>query len=119
MCVFLHPGVDDAWKQGPWSHTLDTLWNTQATVGDEQREQVFDKYLDYAVLASASDSIGDFQLDLTLVRNVSYVDIYVPPDFTWLGPSREESVWTDITNDYQYIWTSTRHPYDTIGPGWV
>ncbi len=118
MCVFLHPGVLDEYKEhGPWSFTLDTLWDTQG-VNEEQKRQLFDNYLNAAILASGSDSIGDLQFDIRLIRNVSWIDIFVPPEFTWLGPTREESVWTDITNDYNYIWTSTRHPYDTIAPGW-
>jgi hypothetical protein len=130
FCVFLHPSVTDAYKPG-WSHTLDTLRGTQAapqpTPGqpdtNAQTRQVFDRYLDYAILASASDSIGDFQLDFTIPWiagvTVNAIEIYVPPDFTWLGPTKEESIWTDITDDYAFIWTSTRSAYDTIAPNWV
>jgi hypothetical protein len=118
MCVFLHPGVADAYKIG-WSHTLDTLWNTQDTgtpySGDQSR-QVFDNYLDYAILAK---STGDLQFDLTVMSPIGWIDIYVPPEFTWLGPSKEESIWTDITNDYQFIWTYTTTAYDQIAPGWT
>jgi len=127
FCVFLHPGVEDSYKPG-WSHTLDTLWGNQSTPvpgepdTNPQTRQVFDKYLDYSILASASDSVGDLQFDFTIPPVVganTYIDIYVPPEFTWLAPTREESIWTDVTNDYQYIWTSTRSSYDPIAPNWV
>jgi len=118
MCVFLHPGIADAWKPG-WSHTLDTLWN--ATNGDPgQKQQVFDKYLDYSILASSSDSIGDLQFDFTiLTSDVTAIRIYVPTEFKWLGPTKKESVWTDITNDYEFIGVSTASSYDSVAPNWV
>lgn len=118
ICVFLHPGIEDEYKPG-WSHTLDTLWDVQAMGDGSQRRQVFDNYLDYAILASGSDSVGDLQFDIQVLEDISFIDIYVPPEFTWLAPTREESIWTDITNDYAYIWTSTRNAYDTIAPSWV
>jgi hypothetical protein len=118
MCVFLHPGVADAYKIG-WSHTLDTLWSTQDTgtpySGDQPR-QVFDNYLDYAILAK---SVGDLQFDFSVMVPIGWIEIYVPPEFTWLGPSKEESIWTDITNDYQFIWTTTMSDYDIVAPGWT
>lgn len=133
--VYLHPGVSDSYKQG-WSHTLDTLWGTQGAgfvtpvpnmppgtpETNPQTRQLFDHYLDYAILASSSDSIGDFQLDITVLppTGINYVQIYVPPDFKWNPDiSRDEAVWTDITNDYQYIWTRTLSDYDPIAPNWV
>jgi hypothetical protein len=128
--IFLHPGVADPYKPG-WSHTLDTLWGTQANYqfGDEfpgqpltnrQTREVFDHYLDYAIMASASDSIGDFQFDVTVgPAPINAIQIYVPNDFQWLAPSVEESIWTDITNDYQYIWTQVLRDYDPIAPGWT
>jgi len=126
FCVFLHPGVEDAYKPH-WSHTLDTLNGTQEGLHlpgtpntNAQTRQVFDKYLDYAIMASASDSIGDLQFDFTIpAGHIHGIRIYVPPEFQWLAPTREEAIWTDITNDYSYITTSTRSEYDTIGPGWT
>jgi hypothetical protein len=123
VCVFLHPGVGDNYKPG-FSHTLGTLWgidseNFQGDNGAAQQRQVFDKYLDYAILASGSDSIGDFQFDIQVMVPIRWIAIYVPPDFTWLAPSIEESVWTDITNDYQYIWSQTMSSYDPIAPNWT
>ena len=117
ICVFLHPGIPDAYKSG-WSHTLDTLWDAQAGTTDQSR-QVFEKSLDYAILASSSDSVGDFQFDIFVMNPISYLQIYVPPEFTWLAPTREESIWTDITNDYMFIWSLKRNVYDTIAPSWV
>jgi len=144
FCVFLHPGAADTYKSG-WSQTLDTLYGTQyanqpegkpdtAATNDlfpgkpdnnDQTRQVFDKYLDYAILASGSDSIGDFQFDFTIPtanlggQTIYGIAIYVPPEFTWLGPTKTESVWTDITNDYQYVYISHRTLYDTIAPDWT
>jgi len=131
FCVYLHPGAGDSYKTG-WSHTLNTLWGTQELAHvpgtpntNAQTRQVFDKYLDYAILASASDSIGDLQFDFTIpvnttAINVRYIDIFVPPEFQWNPDlTREEAIWTDITNDYQYITTSKRSAYDPIAPNWV
>ena len=135
ICVFLHPGKSDQYKLG-WSHTLDTLWGTQAgatfpalgeatTPGpgtpesNAQTHQVFDDYLDYAILVSGSKSIGDLQFDIQVLTAINYIDILVPPEFEWLASTKEESVWTDITNDYQYISVSTRSIYDLIAPRWV
>jgi hypothetical protein len=117
FCVFLHPGVADDYL-GAWSHTLGTLKGLED--GITQRRQVFDKYLDYSILASGSDSVGDLQFDFTIpfVANVSAIDIYVPPEFTFLGATPDESVWSDITNDYQFITVSTLNSYDTIAPNW-
>jgi hypothetical protein len=122
LCVFLHPGVEDAYKPG-FSHTLGTLWNLEAggmvNPTGAQRRQIFDKYLDYAILASSSDSVGDFQFDILVITPVNYISIYVPPDFTFMGATKKESVWTDITDDYGYISVSTRSQYDDIAPGWT
>ena len=139
FCVFLHPGVGDANKTG-WSHTLDTLYGTQYAFGKDARlpysasptpvfpgkpltnaqtRQVFDKYLDYAILSSSSDSIGDFQIDIQVVTTIFGLRIYVPPEFKWLAPTQDEAIWTDITNDYQYISVSTRNKYDPYAPGWT
>jgi len=125
FCVFLHPGVEDAYKPY-WSHTLGTLWGNQSSPipgqpnTNPQTRQVFDKYLDYAIMASASDSIGDLQFDFTIPAGlIRGLYIYVPPEFQFLAPTREESIWTDITNDYQFIWTSKRSEYDSIGPLWT
>jgi hypothetical protein len=117
FCVFLHPGVADDYLSG-WSHTIGTLKGVEA--GLTQRRQVFDKYLDYSILTSGSDSIGDLQFDFTIptVHNVSAIDIYVPPEFTFLGPTPDESVWSDITNDYQFITVSTLNDYDPVAPSW-
>lgn len=139
FCVFLHPGVEDANKTG-WSHTLDTLYGTQFAFGKDARlpytakptpvfpgkpltnaqtRQVFDKYLDYAILSSSSDSIGDFQIDIQVVTTIYGLRIYVPPEFTWLAPTKTEAIWTDITNDYEYIAVSVRNKYDPYAPGWT
>jgi len=136
FCVYLHPGAVDAYKSG-WSHTLDTLNGTQAAPGhpgqpdtNPQTRQVFDNYLDYSILASSSDSIGDLQFDFTIPAamtlapthngtEIRAIEIWVPPEFEWLAPTREEAIWTDITNDYQYIYTSRRSEYDSFGPNWI
>jgi hypothetical protein len=131
MCVFLHPGIADDYKLG-WSHTLDTLWGTQdgaglpppGTPGDNaQTRQVFDNYLDYAILASSSadnpTSIGDLQFDITLMDDVSAIELYLPPEFKFLAPTVQESIWTDITNDYSFIVTAPVNMYDPIAPGWT
>jgi len=80
---------------------------------------VFDKYLDYSILSSSSDSIGDFQFDIQVVTTIYGLRIYVPPEFQWLAPTQDEAVWTDITNDYEYISVSTRNKYDPYAPGWT
>ena len=116
ICVFLHPGITDASKPG-WSHTLDTLWGTQD--GATQRRQVFDNYVDYAILSSGSDSIGDLQFDIQVLETIPFIELYVPPEFKWLGPTTQESVWTDITNDHRFIDVSVRSVYDTIAPSWA
>jgi len=118
FCLFLHPGITDPYKPG-YSHTLDTLWGTQG--GAAQTRELFDGYLDYAILASTSDSIGDFQFDLVIppLTQINFIQIYVPPEFQFLGPSIEESIWTDITNDYQYIFSQVLRAYDPIAPGWT
>jgi len=127
--VFLRPGVRDEYKSNAvfaWSHTLDTLRGAQG--GDAQRRQVIDRFQDYAILASMSDSVGDFQFDLWTVRNVSNIRIYMPSNFTFAYSSSDNetlasldgaySVWTDITNDYSYISTTTVAEDDPIAPGW-
>lgn len=118
FCVFLHPGVEDAWKLG-WSHTLGTIWGLDG--GTDQQRQIYDKYLDYAILASGSDSIGDLQFDIQLAGgdSIRAFRLYVPPEFKWLGPSKAESVWTDMTNDNNYIAVSDRDQYDTVAPLWT
>lgn len=114
VCVFLHPGVQDEYKPG-WSFTLGTIWND---VNPAQQRQVLDKYLDASILASGSDSIGDLQFDIQVTAPINWVRIWVPPEFQWMHTNLEESVWTDITNDYNLIDVSTRGPYDTVGPNW-
>ena len=109
-----------------WSHTLDTLRGTQG--GEAQRDQIFKRYLDYAVLASSVDSIGDLQFDFWIVQPVSDIRIYMPSNFTFAYNSlgygdattsdKVYSVWTDITNDYSYISVSTVDGEDPIAPGW-
>jgi hypothetical protein len=128
MCVFLHPGLADTYKPG-FSHTLDTLWGTQAggpptDPGNPQTRQLFDNYLDYAILASASEdnpsSVGDLQFDFTITEApIAAIEIYVPPEFVFTAPSKEESIWTDLTNDYAYIWTTGPSAYDPVAPGWT
>jgi hypothetical protein len=127
--VFLRPGVRDEFKSGvdmAWSHTLDTLRGTQG--GEAQRDQILKRYLDYAVLASSVDSIGDLQFDFWIVQPVSDIRIYMPSNFTFAYNSagygdattsdKVYSVWTDITNDYSYISVSTLDNEDPIAPGW-
>jgi len=125
LCIFMHPGVVDEYKNG-WSHTLDTLWGMQSgqTVPGQmdtnaQTRQVFDKYLDYAIMASSSDSIGDIQFDVSVVTPIDNLQIFVPPEFKFLAKTAYESVWTDITNDYRYISIGTRNEYDSIAPHWT
>jgi hypothetical protein len=123
VCVFLHPGIGDSYKPG-WSHTLDTLWDTQAGDGGQTR-QLFDRYLNYAILASGSDSIGDLQFDIQVLEPIRQIDVYAPPEFKWLIPTSPswratgEGVWTDITNDYKFIDARVRSVYDQIAPNWV
>jgi len=125
----MHPGVADEYKPG-WSHTLDTLWDNQtagsAAAGAQQR-QVFDKYLDYSILASSSDSVGDLQFDFAIPNlvgpvgsfNVSGIWIYVPPEFQFLAPTVRESVWTDFTNDNQFLAWRVEDQYDPVAPLWT
>ena len=124
FCIYLHPGVADGFNPG-WSHTLGTLAGVEdLTHSGGQRRQVFEKYLDYAILASGSDSIGDLQFDFMIMphggptSNVSAIDIFVPPEFQFKGATPDESVWSDITNDYQFISVSTRSAYDMVAPNW-
>ena len=102
VCVFLRPGVSDSYKTG-WSHTLDTLWGTQAhdQKGDSfpgqpdtnsQTRQVFDRYQDYAILAR---SIGDLQFDIL----GGLREIYIPPEFKWLASTRQV-IWSDANGIY-------------------
>jgi len=118
ICVFLHPGVEDTYKPG-WSHTYDTLWGTQSDPYQAQQRQVFDHYLDYAMLASSSDSVGDLQFDIQVLENIWWIMIYVPPEFKFLASTVAESVWTDITNDPYYLDTRTMSAYDPIAPLWT
>jgi hypothetical protein len=123
--VFLRPGVRDEYKPG-WSHTLDTLRGTQG--GVSQFRQIIDRYPDYAILASASDSIGDFQFDFQVFAPISDIRIYVPSNFTFAYTSsgygdattsdKIYSVWTDITNDYSYISVRALGLDDPIAPDW-
>ncbi len=127
--LFLRPGVRDEFKSNSthaWSHTLDTLRGKQG--GDAQRRQLLDHYQDYAILASMSDSLGDFQFDIWTVKNVSSIRVYLPSNFTFAYTSsgygdaitydKLYSVWTDITNDYAYISVATLADDDPIAPGW-
>jgi hypothetical protein len=126
--VFLRPGVRDEFKSTAsvaWSHTLDTLRGTQG--GQSQQRQVIDRYQDYAILASMSDSIGDFQFDIWTVANVSDIRIYLPSNFTFAYVSsgygdattsdKIYSIWTDITDDYSFISVAALANDDPIAPG--
>jgi len=132
MCVFLNPGIADDFKPG-WSHTLDTLWGTQdgalfpppgSPDDNAQTRQFFNGYLNYAILAR---STGDLQLDLNIVETIGAIAIFLPPEFKFLAPTIEESVWTDITNDYSFIDVTSptingayiASRYDTIAPGYT
>lgn len=127
--VFLQPGVRDEFKSGAemaWSHTLDTLRGAQG--GEAQTRQIINHYQDYAILASMSDSVGDFQFDFWIVEPVSDIRIYMPSNFTFAYSSsgygepttsdKVYSVWTDITNDYSYISVGTLPEDDPTAPGW-
>jgi len=127
--IFLRPGVRDEYKstaERAWSHTLDTLRGTQG--GEAQRQQIIERYQDYAILTGGGDSIGDFQFDVWINKSISDIRIYVPSNFTFgyvssgygdaSAQDKAYSVWTDITNDYQYISVSTLASDDPIAPGW-
>jgi hypothetical protein len=127
--VFLRPGVRDEFKSNStvaWSHTLDTLRGTQGE--QSQRQQLIDRYQDYAILASMSDSIGDFQFDIWTVAGISDIRIYLPSNFTFAYVSsgygdattadKLYSIWTDITDDYSFISVATLANDDPIAPGW-
>jgi len=108
ICVFLRPGVSDSYKKG-WSHTLDTLWGTNGTGnhpgtwdGNDQTRQVFNEYLDYAILAG---SIGDLQFDV-LGGSINPV---IPPEFGWLASTRQVS-WTDMHGVYHVRFFNLRAP---------
>lgn len=126
--IFLRPGVRDEFKSNStvaWSHTLDTLRGTQG--GQSQQRQIIDRYQDYAILASMSDSIGDFQFDIWTVSNVHDIRIYLPENFTFAYVSsgygdattsdKMYSVWTDITDDYSFVSVATLANDDPIAPG--
>lgn len=127
--IFLRPGVRDEFKSDidiSWSHTLDTLRGAQG--GEAQRSQIISRYQDYAILASSSDSVGDFQFDFWIVEAISDIQIYMPSNFTFAYTSsgygdatsldKVYSVWTDITNDYSYISVRTLDEEDPVAPGW-
>jgi hypothetical protein len=127
--IFLRPGVRDEFKSNStvaWSHTLDTLRGTQG--GQPQRQQILDRYQDYSILASMSDSIGDFQFDVWTVENVHDIRIYLPSNFTFAYVSsgygdattsdKSYSIWTDITDDYSFVSVATLAKDDPIAPGW-
>ena len=127
--VFLRPGVRDEFKSTStvaWSHTLDTLRGAQG--GEAQRQQIMRRYQDYAILASMSDSVGDFQFDIWVVQPISDIRIYVPSNFTFAYTSsgygeattadKLYSVWTDITNDYSYVSVYSLEVDNPIAPGW-
>jgi len=112
VCVFLRPGVTDSYKTG-WSHTLDTLWGTQynethpgtfpgtpSTNG--QTRQVFDEYLDYAILAS---TIGDLQFD-SLGGPINPV---IPPEFGRSASTRRVA-WADAQGIYHVRFSNLRAP---------
>jgi hypothetical protein len=108
MCVFLRPGVSDLYKKG-WSHTFDTLWGTNGTGdhpgtwdGNSQTRQVFDEYLDYAILAG---SIGDLQFDVL----GGPINPVIPPEFGWL-PSTRQAVWTGANGTYHVRFSNLRAP---------
>jgi hypothetical protein len=112
MCVFLRPGVSDSYKKG-WSHTLDTLWGTQAhdRTGDSfpgqpgtngQTRQVFNEYLEYAILAG---SIGDLQFDVI----GGSINPVIPIEFGWL-PSTRQAAWIDVQGVYHVRFSNLRAP---------
>jgi len=121
VTVFLRPGVEDPYHPG-WSQTLGTLWDNP--------EEVVNKYLEYAILASTEDSasVGDLQFDITIDSVFQgYIEIFLPPAFDWLAPDgttcadnncRRFNVWTDLTNDYGYIWVRSMPGGNAFAPGW-
>jgi hypothetical protein len=117
--VFLRPGVEDPYHPG-WSQTLGTLW--------DHPEEVVNRYLDYAILASTdqSPSIGDLQFDVA-IDNSYYgsLQIYVPPEFVFLDQTGKPAsnlpfnVWTDATNDYNFISVGKQSDIADVAPGWT
>ena len=114
VSVFLRPGVEDPYHPG-WSHTLGTLRNTP--------EEVINHYLEYAVFAGG---VGDLQFDITFEAPwQGGIIIWLPPDFEFVKPDgtlattsseRRYNVWTDLTNDYNYIGVSKRNGWDASCP---
>jgi len=121
VTVFLRPGVEDPYHPG-WSQTLGTLW--------DHEEEVVNKYLDYAILASTetSASIGDLQFDITIDSVFQGgLEIYIPYDFDFMKPDgtpattndeRRFNIWTDITNDYAFVWVRQMPWGEGYAPGW-
>jgi len=108
ICVFLRPGMGDSYKKG-WSHTLDTLWGTNGPGnhpgtwdGNSQTRQIFNEYLDYAILAG---SIGDLEFDV-LGGSINPV---IPPEFGWLASTRQVA-WTDMHGVYHVRFFNLRAP---------
>jgi len=122
VTVFLRPGVEDPYHPG-WSQTLGTLWDNP--------EEVINKHLEYAILASTEDSpsIGDLQFDITVDSSFQgAVAIAIPPDFVFLKPDgtpaatsseKRFNVWTDITSDRGYVYVSTLPLGNAFAPGWT
>jgi hypothetical protein len=112
--VFLRPGAPDPYNPG-FSHTLGTL----ATNPD----LVIAQYLEYAIL---TDSVGDLQFDVMVNVPINVLRIYVPGEFSFTRNAGADqgsadyrfSVWTDITNDYDYITVSLRASDDSVAPNW-
>ena len=78
--------------------------------------------MDYAILASATgttSSVGDLQFDITVLDTVTAIELWVPPEFKFTAPTVQESVWTDLTNDYLSLTVITASQYDPVAPGWT
>jgi len=91
-------------------------------------DEVINRYLDYAILASteSSASIGDLQFDITIDSTfVGGLRLWLPVGFTLLNVDGSETedptynIWTDATNDYSYITAGTRNDYDSVCPGCI
>jgi hypothetical protein len=113
LAVFLQPGVPDPNNPG-FSLTLGTLRSNPDLIASDVASQGSEN--NFAILAG---STGDLMFTIDVLgAPVGYIRIYLPPDFTFTKPTKY-SIWTDITNDYGFITTSTRSRYDPLAPNWL
>jgi len=73
--------------------------------------------LDYPKSSIMQNSTGDISLNLTLSGDRRSISIYIPPEFSFLQPDTT-SIWTSITNDYNYVSIIKLRSSDPIGPLW-